>query len=49
MDAYAKKTGVGGCRFMFDGSRVSGDDTAESIGMESGDSIDVLVEQVGGQ
>ena len=35
-------------KFLFDGQRISGDSTPESLGMEEGDAIDALLEQIGG-
>jgi len=48
--AYAAKVGkdVGAIRFLYDGSRIQDDDTPASLGMEDNDTIDVMVEQVGG-
>jgi len=48
--AYANKVGkdVGSIRFLYDGTRISDDDTPNSLDMEDNDTIDVMVEQVGG-
>jgi len=48
--AYANKVGkdVGSIRFLYDGTRINDDDTPESLDMEDNDTIDVMVEQVGG-
>ncbi|KAJ7659427.1 ubiquitin-like protein [Mycena rosella] len=48
--AYASKVGkdVGSIRFLYDGTRISDDDTPASLDMEDNDTIDVMVEQVGG-
>jgi len=48
--AYANKVGkdVGSIRFLYDGSRINDDDTPTSLDMEDNDTIDVMVEQVGG-
>ncbi|KAJ7187149.1 ubiquitin-related domain-containing protein [Mycena filopes] len=48
--AYASKVGkdVGSIRFLYDGSRINDDDTPMSLEMEDNDTIDVMVEQVGG-
>ncbi|KAG1721876.1 ubiquitin-like protein [Suillus lakei] len=48
--AYATKVGkdVGSIRFLYDGSRINDDDTPASLDMEDNDTIDVMVEQVGG-
>ncbi|KAG8822586.1 hypothetical protein FRC20_009109 [Serendipita sp. 405] len=48
--AYANKVGkdLQTIRFLYDGNRIGEDDTPASLGMEDNDSIDVMVEQVGG-
>jgi len=48
--AYANKVGkdVNSIRFLYDGSRINDEDTPESLEMEDNDTIDVMVEQVGG-
>ncbi|KAH9895681.1 small ubiquitin-like modifier [Cubamyces lactineus] len=48
--AYANKVGkdVNSIRFLYDGNRIGDDDTPASLDMEDNDSIDVMVEQVGG-
>ncbi|TFK38359.1 ubiquitin-related domain-containing protein [Crucibulum laeve] len=48
--AYASKVGkdVGSIRFLYDGDRINDDDTPASLDMEDNDTIDVMVEQVGG-
>lgn len=48
--AYANKVGkdVGSIRFLYDGSRINDDDTPSTLDMEDNDTIDVMVEQVGG-
>ncbi|KAI0324290.1 small ubiquitin-like modifier [Cubamyces sp. BRFM 1775] len=48
--AYANKVGkdVNSIRFLYDGARIGDDDTPASLDMEDNDSIDVMVEQVGG-
>jgi len=48
--AYASKVGkdVSSIRFLYDGSRINDDDTPASLDMEDNDTIDVMVEQVGG-
>lgn len=50
MDIYSKKHGRSDAsmRFVFDGARLARDSTAEELGMEDGDNIDVFEEQVGG-
>jgi len=49
--AYANKVGkdVGSIRFLYDGNRINDDDTPASLDMDDGDTIDVMVEQVGGR
>ncbi|CAE6411670.1 hypothetical protein ACGC1H_003155 [Rhizoctonia solani] len=48
--AYAAKVGkdVNTFRFLYDGNRINDDDTPASLDMENEDTIDVMVEQVGG-
>ncbi|KAF8151811.1 small ubiquitin-related modifier [Crassisporium funariophilum] len=48
--AYASKVGkdVGSIRFLYDGARIQDEDTPSSLEMEDNDTIDVMVEQVGG-
>jgi len=48
--AYAGKVGkdVSSIRFLYDGTRISEEDTPASLDMEDNDTIDVMVEQVGG-
>ncbi|KIM63112.1 hypothetical protein SCLCIDRAFT_1214405 [Scleroderma citrinum Foug A] len=48
--AYANKVGkdVASIRFLYDGNRINEDDTPSSLDMEDNDTIDVMVEQVGG-
>jgi len=48
--AYANKVGkdVSSIRFLYDGSRINDEDTPASLEMEDNDTIDVMVEQVGG-
>ncbi|KAF8129964.1 ubiquitin-like protein [Boletus edulis] len=48
--AYAAKVGkdVSSIRFLYDGNRINEDDTPSSLEMEDNDTIDVMVEQVGG-
>jgi len=48
--AYANKVGkdVGSIRFLYDGNRINDDDTPASLEMDDNDTIDVMVEQVGG-
>lgn len=48
--AYANKVGkdVSTIRFLYDGNRINDDDTPATLEMEDNDTIDVMVEQVGG-
>lgn len=50
MDAYASRQGVQlrQVRFLFDGERIREEQTPQQLGLEDGDSIDVVMEQVGG-
>merc|ERR1712190_251494 len=50
MDAYCSRLGLTAAqvRFMVDGERISADDTAEKLGLEDEDLIDVAMEQTGG-
>ncbi|KAJ3842179.1 small ubiquitin-related modifier [Lentinula raphanica] len=50
LGAYANKVGkdVNTIRFLYDGTRISETDTPHSLEMEDNDTIDVMVEQVGG-
>lgn len=50
MDAFCKRQGVAPeqMRFVFDGNRLEGKETANTLGMEENDTIDVLVQQTGG-
>ena len=45
-NAYSQRKGVNATslRFLFDGQRVRGDQTAGGIGMEDGDRIDVMLD-----
>ncbi|KXZ55767.1 hypothetical protein GPECTOR_2g1317 [Gonium pectorale] len=49
-NAYCNKKGVdpGSVRFLFDGTRVAAQSTPEDLGMEDGDVLDCVIEQVGG-
>lgn len=42
------KLAANNVRFLFDGERLHETQTPKSLSMETGDEIDVLVEQVGG-
>lgn len=48
--AYASKVGkdINTIRFLYDGNRIQEDDTPATLDMENDDTIDVMVEQVGG-
>ncbi|KAL1936432.1 hypothetical protein VTP01DRAFT_566 [Rhizomucor pusillus] len=50
MDAYCERQGKapGSVRFLYDGNRVAATDTPAQLDMDDGDSIDVMVEQIGG-
>eukprot|EP00439_Symbiodinium_sp_Y106_P047030 s1620_g6.t1 len=50
MDAYCSRLGLQASqvRFMVDGERIAADDTAEKLGLEDEDLIDVAMEQTGG-
>lgn len=51
MDAYCEKMGKkpGSLKFMFDGRRISENQTADDLGLENDDVIDVHLEQTGGK
>ena len=46
MEAWCQRQGLPfkACRFVFDGDRLKGDETPESLGMEDDDQIDVFFE-----
>jgi len=48
--AYANKVGkdVASIRFLYDGDRIGEDDTPASLEMDDNDTIDAMIEQVGG-
>lgn len=50
MNAYCHRLGQTSeaVRFLFDGERVKGDKTPHELGIEDGDVIDAMVQQVGG-
>ena len=50
MDAYCKRNSKNrdSIKFLFDGNRLSDENTPESMEMEDGDVIDVVLEQIGG-
>lgn len=35
-------------RFLYDGDRIKGEQTAQDLGLETGDTIDAMIQQVGG-
>ncbi|RKP08882.1 ubiquitin-related domain-containing protein [Thamnocephalis sphaerospora] len=50
MEAYCERQGkaMSSVRFLYDGSRIQPENTPNELDMEDGDSIDVMVEQIGG-
>ena len=50
-DAFLQRKSLqpGSVRFLFDGERVREDQTPQELDMEDGDSLDVMMEQVGGK
>ncbi|KAI9297107.1 ubiquitin-like protein [Neoconidiobolus thromboides FSU 785] len=50
MDAYCTRAGKDSTtvRFLYDGVRIQGTSTPVDLEMEDGDTIDVMVEQIGG-
>ena len=51
MDAYCNAKSLsdsGAIRFMFQGARINANQTPNDLGMEDGDTIDVMNEQIGG-
>ncbi len=48
MDAYAEKMGKRGIKFLLEGKRLSPDQTADEVGLENDDIIEVVLEQTGG-
>lgn len=50
MDAFCKRQGrqSSSLKFLYDGHRLEGDETPESLDMEEGDVIEAHREQVGG-
>ncbi|KAI8598206.1 ubiquitin-related domain-containing protein [Dissophora ornata] len=50
MEAYCDRQGkaVTSVRFLYDGERIQPTNTPNELEMDDGDSIDVMVEQVGG-
>lgn len=50
MSTYCSRLGqqLDSVRFLYDGERIHGHQTAEQLGMEDNDLIDAMVQQVGG-
>ena len=50
MNAFCQRQGVTmqSVRFLFDGNRITPEQTPKDLDMEDGDAIDVMVEQQGG-
>jgi len=50
MDAFCDRQGKSpnSVRFLFDGTRVQGQDSPESLDMQDGDTLEVHQEQIGG-
>ncbi|KAI8319394.1 ubiquitin-like protein [Martensiomyces pterosporus] len=50
MQAYCSRTGqaLGSVRFLVDGQRITGENTPDQLDLEDGDSIDAMMEQIGG-
>ncbi|KAK1442209.1 small ubiquitin-related modifier I like protein [Babesia gibsoni] len=50
MSTYCNRLGQSpdAVRFLFDGERIKGENTAEDLGIEHGDIIDAMVQQTGG-
>ena len=50
MKAFCQRQGVdiSSVRFLFDGTRIRENQTPQELEMEDGDSIDVVIAQVGG-
>ncbi|OLY84285.1 Ubiquitin-like protein pmt3/smt3 [Smittium mucronatum] len=50
MQAYCDRTGcaLSSVRFLFDGQRLAPTNTPKELEMEDGDTIDAMVEQIGG-
>ncbi|MEU1155745.1 ubiquitin-like protein [Streptomyces sp. NPDC005918] len=49
MNAYCDRLGVAhdSLRFLYDGKRIKGVATAEELGLEHGDTINAMIQQVG--
>jgi len=50
MNAYCSRQGktMDTLRFLYDGNRINGNDTPEQLEMEDEDTIDVMIQQLGG-
>lgn len=50
IDAYCQKKSVAtsSVKFLYDGTRIQPTDTPEDLGMEDNDSIDCMIEMIGG-
>jgi len=50
MNAFCERQGkqLSTCRFLFDGTRVTPQDTPDTLEMEDGDTLEVHQEQLGG-
>ncbi|EGF98432.1 uncharacterized protein MELLADRAFT_113564 [Melampsora larici-populina 98AG31] len=50
INAYAEQTGmaIASVRFTYEGTRINVDDTPEDLDMTDDDTIDVMIEQIGG-
>ncbi|KAJ3056446.1 Small ubiquitin- modifier 1 [Rhizophlyctis rosea] len=50
MQTYCERQGkqIDQVRFLFDGQRIQAEQTPDELGMEDGDSIEVMTEQLGG-
>lgn len=51
MNKYCERQGISNpqnVRFQFDGERIMEKNTPEELGMQNGDEIDVVIEQIGG-
>lgn len=48
METYSEKMGKKGLKFLFEGRRLSPDQTPEELGLENEDIIEANLEQVGG-
>ncbi|KAL1922628.1 uncharacterized protein VTP21DRAFT_10167 [Calcarisporiella thermophila] len=50
MTAYCERQGksLNSVRFLYDGERIQPENTPEELEMENGDTLDVMIEQIGG-